>query len=223
MSCPATPQNPSSSVEFFGYCVEAGNFLSAAALFASALAAIFGILASARLQRSFERNAQSRLFLLNHPSNARVYQVIEKNRRSSERDINNQEKRIILEHYEYLCGGIRHGDVDENLIFFVERDYLVSEYEKFEAYILGIQKRQPKALENFQIIAERWRLKSRRGLLQIFFEWTLHRPIFAWTRLRLRLKRRSGGRDALPYIEGAGVFGILAIAIIVFLPSFLRS
>lgn len=207
------------------------SIITGGAIFVSAIFAIVGVWVNARLQRSFERNEQTRTRLLREESNKYVKDSVNRSTRLLRSPIAPKDKpytnvpvedrRIILDHYEYLCAGIRHGDVEEKLARLTEEQIIVGTYHDFEPYILALQSNRmfgPRTYETLQIIAIRWGLLVRRGPFQWVLEVITNKPNFLWSWTRWITKNHLGddyifdiewGMAVAILMSGIAVIGVL--------------
>lgn len=87
--------------------------------------------------------------------------------------------RDILNHYEFVCAGLRNGDFDEKLIKDSERGTYVSLYECCERYIWRLRDNRDRLTiyEHLEWVHRRWVIKPPNALIR-FYERVRCKPIY---------------------------------------------
>lgn len=88
------------------------------------------------------------------------------------------EFRFVLNHYEFMCAGLRNGDFDEKLVKDSERGTIVGLFSCCEQYIYTLRDNRDRQsiYEHLEWIYNRWNVK-RPGQLQALWERFRMQPI----------------------------------------------
>lgn len=87
--------------------------------------------------------------------------------------------RRVLNHYEFVCAGIRNGDIDEELFKLSERGTITMVYSNMEEYILRLRNKRDRQLiyEHLEWLYNRWN-REKIGCWQGVLEKVRARPFY---------------------------------------------
>lgn len=113
------------------------------------------ILTQLRMSTEFMKNANA---LQPYLEGQQIIDLKFYNSLESDKKIEKDAIRYILNYLEFVSAGIRYGDLDENLVKAAQRGMFIGAFEMCKPYITELNLKNKSTFEHLIAVAERWRL-----------------------------------------------------------------